>query len=513
MFSLLSSKKRSYLSRMPIFRSAWPGSSRSSISRPFSVLIAAIVTVAATSAESQIAPAPASGPNVATIPGATSPAQVPGLPGAANAVRSPFLQNAPSSTLPNPADPLPSATDPSNSPNGPADQSPTASGATLTNGAPTATNSQIGVARRFLYQFRIGSRFVFDDNILLSPDNKVSDEFFVLNGDVTLGLGDPTGAGNYLRFEYTPDASFYVANSGENAVQHSIVLAGLYQFSKLTVSGRFSIQLLDGTDLTTLTAAGAQSTQANLDVNGRTELNVYNGQLDLNYILSDKTSADLVAQYSISDYTTLISSESLSGSFFLNYIYSPKLTFGAGATAGVTLSQRPNPDEKFYQANLRANYEATGKISFNGTLGLEVRSSDDTSDLEVGPVFDLNAVYLPFDGTALSLSAGRRTTPSAVQGGQNYETTDLSISLRQRFFQRYFASLTTGYQNQNYVSEISGANATREDNYFYVQAAVDMTIHQNVSVGLAVLHRSSDSTAASAGFDDNQVSLNVSYSF
>lgn len=454
----------------------------------------------------QIAPAPGADPRAATIPGATSPAQ---FPGASN----PSFQNSPASLIPNPAEPLPSAADPVNPVAGSPDQSPTASGAALAGGASSATNSQIGVARHFLYQFRVGSRFVFDDNILLSPDEKKSDEFFVLNADVTLGLGDPTGAGNYLRFEYTPDASFYVANSAENAVQHSISLAGLYQFTKLTVSGRFSIQLLDGTDLTSITAAGAQSTQANLDVNGRTKLNVYNGQVDFNYILSEKTSADLVAQYSISDYSTLISSESLSGSFFLNYIFSPKLTFGAGTTDGVTLSERPNPNETFYQFNLRASYEASGKISFAGTFGVEVRTSDASSDLEVGPVFDLNAVYLPFDGTALSITAGRRTTPSAVQGGQNYETTDFSVSLRQRFFQRYFASLTTGFQNQNYVSQVSGANATREDNYFYVQGGLDVTIHENVSVGLALLHRNSDSTARSAGFDDNQVSVSVSYGF
>lgn len=390
---------------------------------------------------------------------------------------------------------------------------PTASGAALTGGASTVTDSQIGVARHFLYRFRIGSRLVFDDNILLSPNNKQSDEFFVLSGDMTLGLGDPTGAGNYLRFEYSPDASFYVTNSEQNAVQHSFSLAGLYQFTKLTVSGRFSIQLLDGTDLTSITAAGAQSTQANLDVNGRTKLNVYNGQVDFNYALSEKTSADFVAQYAINDYSTLISSESLSGAFFLNYAYSPKLTFGAGTTVGLTLSEPPNPDEKFYQLNLRANYEASGKMSFAGTFGLEVRTSDATSDLQVGPVFDLNAVYLPFDGTALSLSAGRRTTPSAVQGGQNYQTTDLSVSIRQRFFQRYFASLTTGYQNQNYVSTVSGASATREDNYFYVQGGLDVVIHEKVNVGLSLLHRSSDSTAQTAGFNDNQVSLSISYSF
>lgn len=414
---------------------------------------------------------------------------------------------APGSYGPPPAGALPDL------PAGTTDQSPTASGAALTGGASTATDSQIGVARHFLYRFRIGSRLVFDDNILLSPTNKQSDEFFVLSGDMTLGLGDPTGAGNYLRFEYSPDASFYVANSEQNAVQHAFSLAGLYQFAKLTISGRFSVQLLDGTDLTSITAAGAQSTQANLDVNGRTKLNVYNGQVDFNYALSEKTSADFVAQYAINDYSTLISSESLSGAFFLNYAYSPKLTFGAGTTVGLTLSQRPNPDEKFYQFNLRANYEASGKLSLAGTFGLEVRTSDASSDLQVGPVFDLNAVYLPFDGTALSLSAGRRTTPSAVQGGQNYQTTDLSVSIRQRFFQRYFASLTTGYQNQNYVSTVSGVNATREDNYFYVQAGLDVVIHEKVNVGVALLHRSSDSTAQTAGFNDNQVSLSVSYSF
>lgn len=395
----------------------------------------------------------------------------------------------------------------------PSEVSPTASGTTLAGLGPAPTNSEIGVARRFLYQFRIGGRAVFDDNIFLSRSLKESDEFFVLSAGVTLGLGDPNGGGNSLRFEYSPDASFYVSHGENDALQHSISLAGLYQFTKLTVSGRFQIQLLDGTGINSTVASGAQATQTNLDVSGRTKLNVYTGQANFNYAFSEKTSADLAAQYAISDYETLLSSQNFSASTFFNYTFSPKLTLGMGATLGETFSQQPNPNQTYYQFSLRTSYEATGKISVGGTFGLEVRTTDASSELQVGPVFSLNAVYLPFDGTSLSLLATRQVSPSAVQGGQTYTSTDLSVSLRQRFFQRFFTTLTVGYQNLSYTSTVTGASANREDNYYFVQPGVNFVVHENINLGIGFLHRQSQSTTTVGGFSDNQAYLSVAYQF
>ena len=128
-------------------------------------------------------------------------------------------------------------------------------------------------------------------------------------------------------------------------------------------------------------------------------------------------------------------------------------------------------------------------------------------------MFDINAIYLPFDGTSVSVAASRSTSPSAVQGGQSYQSTNLSFSFRQRFFQRFYTGLTVGYQNLHYVSEVSGLSATRDDDYFYVQPSLDFVIHENVSIGLTALHRESNSSLRSAGFADNQVSLSLAYSF
>ena len=141
------------------------------------------------------------------------------------------------------------------------EDTPTASGAALTGNAPVSTtNSEIGTARRYTYSVRLSTRVTYDDNIFLSPTEKTADEFFVLSAGVVLGIGDPHAGSNFVRFEYSPDASFYVSNSGNNALQHTLGLSGLYQFSKLTVTGRFGLQILDGTDINTISAAGAQST-------------------------------------------------------------------------------------------------------------------------------------------------------------------------------------------------------------------------------------------------------------
>ena len=66
----------------------------------------------------------------------------------------------------------------------------------------------------------------------------------------------------------------------------------------------------------------------NLDTGQRTRLNLYTAALDANYYVSDKVSYDAALQVSDSDYLTLLSSTTLSGSLFFNYTPTGKTTAG-----------------------------------------------------------------------------------------------------------------------------------------------------------------------------------------
>ena len=426
--------------------------------------------------------------------------------------------------------------------------SPTASGTVLTNGAPGTTpatevpgganfTNNTGAVRRFQYAFRLSTGVTYDDNLFLASDDAPSvskgvasprrgvsrsDTYFYIDPAISLGYGDfLTRATNYIEFDYNADVLLYTRNTNQDTVQHFATLQGAYHFAQVTLTLSQGVQILDSTEVGSGNngsqlgggASVGPSTQVNLDASQRTGLNVFSTRVGANYAFSPKSSVDLEGYFAAYDYASLISSDTLSGDVYFNYTPTGKITFGLGVTAGFTLQDAPAPDEAYQQLNLRLNYAATGKLSFGGTLGLEVRESGGDRRTVVNPVFDLTATYIPFDGTSLSLVANRSVQTSAVLTGADYNSTGFSFSVSQRFFQRVTTHLSLGYTHSDYQNAGSGSVPDRSDNFYFVQPGVEYLIRDNLSAGVSYTHRQNVPSVSGSGFSDNQISAHLSLSF
>ena len=113
--------------------------------------------------------------------------------------------------------------------------------------------------------------------------------------------------------------------------------------------------------------------QANTDVGAPSRVNTYTTTVNATYDLTGKLFLSGQVGYAIYDYETLISSQVASANLFINYVYSPKLVIGLGATGGVNSSDGPASNETFEQMNVRTNYIVSGKISLSLSGGLEFR--------------------------------------------------------------------------------------------------------------------------------------------
>ena len=295
------------------------------------------------------------------------------------------------------------------------------------------------------------------------------DVYTTIEPTIDLGFGQPDG--NFIALTYAPNAFLFVNHSENNALQHIISLTGQYRFPLLTLSLSQDVQILDGTGLNADTGTGTCFTRTNLDVAGRTRVNIYATQLNANYSLTGKTFLTGGLGYSVNDYASLISSSVLSGNFYFNYTYSPKLSIGLGLAGGYNKVGSPSQNQTYEQINARASYELTGKVSASLTAGVEFRQVENSGVQDNGsPVFDGSLFYQPFDGTSISLSFSRRTQNSATLFGQDFHSTSFTLSARQRFLQRIFFGLTVGYENSEYFSTISGLSSTRSDDYYFLQS-------------------------------------------
>jgi hypothetical protein len=379
--------------------------------------------------------------------------------------------------------------------------------------AATATGNAVAdTPRRFHYSLRMQIRGVYDDNINIRPTNKVSDYYFAIEPGISLGLGDVEARQeNFIGFDYSPSILRYFDHSEADSDQHFITIAGQYRASRLTLNLTQNVQILNNATIVENT-----NEVVNRDVASRTSVNIYTTKLGGSYYVAGKTflSSDLGA--TVTDYKSLISSEVYFGDLFINYDYSPKVTFGIGGGGGYNPVDPPSPNQTFEQVRGRMSYNASGKITFNGSVGAEFREFDNSSrDIYISPVFDLGATYQPFDGTNIQLNGSRQTFNSAALGGQDFSSTTLSLSLRQRFLQRFTLGVMLSYENADYFSTVTNQtfDSDRSDNYISVQPTVDVAVTRFWSVGAFYLHRRDDSSIESFSFQENQVGFRTSLKF
>jgi hypothetical protein len=391
---------------------------------------------------------------------------------------------------------------------------PAASSDSTVESAP-ATSIDSGVPRRFHYKLRLLVRSVYDDNINLSNTNRISDLYTTIEPSVMVGFGDTDARiENYIRLDYLPAVFLFADHSENNAVQHVARLSGQYRVNRLTLNLSQMVQIMDGVDVQSQDLNGGLDQQVNLDVAGRTRFNIYTTHFNAAYYVTGKTFLSAGADYSRADYTSLISSEVFSGNFFVNYNYSSKFVIGVGGTVGRSNVDDPNPDQTFEQANVRFSYQATGKIDFAATAGVEFRHFEgDLRDQYTSPVFEMRMNYAPFDGTKMFVAANRRTLNSAVLAAQNFAVTNITVGVQQRLLERFFIGVNGGYENSNYFSTIGSTADTRDDNYFFVQPSIGVKVTRFWNVGAYYLRRQNDSSFDAFSFNDNQVGLRSSMEF
>ncbi len=381
---------------------------------------------------------------------------------------------------------------------------PTPGFPTTVGGYPTlpGTSNTMGEANRFKYSFRLDLSALYDTNIFISNSNRVADYEFTITPGVTMGFGDVfRRAGNFIRLDYAPSFQFFARNSSQNNIGQAFLLDGQYNSGKATWRFAQSIQVLNGAD----TDAGTRVTRQ-----------IYATTIGVSYLVSDKTFIDLAANFAYQHFDNELDTWTLSGSGYFNYIYSPKLTIGIGVVGGYTsVSGNVDPNQTFEQVNLKATYQATGKIQLNATVGVQFMQFSGARSAYVTPVFSLSGVYQPFDGTTATVTAARRVQPSSSLEGQNFITTGVTVAVRQRFLQRVYLTVSGAFENSLYFAIVPQANATRNQNYISGSVGLDYFVREGWTVGAFYLNRQAFGNAASApyNFIDQQVGVRSTISF
>src|SRR5213596_1331585 len=366
--------------------------------------------------------------------------------------------------------------------------------------------------RRFHYELRLTVRGVWDDNIFISHTDRVSDYYFAIEPQITIGVGDIEGRNrSYLRLDYMPSAILFVDHSDEDAFNQLIHLEGGYSWTKLTLRFTEDIALLESANLNSI--YDTTGLWANTDASAPTRVNIFYTSATANYALTPKISLQGEFNSPSYVYPGNISNYTISGGLYLYYNWLPKVSVGIGGTFGYNWVDAPSTDQTFEQVNARLTYEVTAKVGLYASAGVEFRQFDGNRSTYDTPVFEVGLSYNPFSGTFITLAAGRRIYNSGFVANQDFADTYFTARLQQRLFQRLYFGLGAGYENSDYFATDRDVSATRNDDYWFIEPSVDVLITRWLSAGVYYLHREDSSNQQFFDWEDNQVGVRATLRF
>src|SRR5262245_49002964 len=369
-----------------------------------------------------------------------------------------------------------------------------------------------GEPRRFHYALQLTVRGVWDDNIFISHTNRQSDYYFAIEPQITIGVGDIEGRSrSYLRLDYMPSAILFVDHSDQDAFNQLIHLEDGYSTGRLRLSLFEDIALLESANLNSI--IDTTGLWANLDASAPTRVNIFNTRLRAEYDLTGKLYLQGEFDSYIYFYPGNISDYTVSGGLYLYYNWLPKLSVGIGGTFGYNWVDNPTPNQSFEQVNARLNYQATAKLGVYASAGAEFRQFDGNRSTYTTPVFEVGVIHNPFEGTTITLAAGRRIYNSGFQPNEDFADTYVVGRLQQRLFHRLYFGLGSGYENSDYFAASRNVSAPRNDDYWFIEPSLDVLITRWLSAGVYYLHREDSSNISFFSFNDNQAGVRATARF
>jgi hypothetical protein len=346
---------------------------------------------------------------------------------------------------------------------------------------------------QFVIRPHVDYQLIAARGILAAPSNHVDTIIQNISPGVLINLGP------HWSFDYTATIGLYSNTNFGTEVDHSITLTGL------TAYRDWIFEFLQAVTL---------SKSPQIETAGQTDEDNYNTAITGHHENSEYISEDVAVYQNIQEtgggYENMRSWSTLD---WLNY--QPQSHFNIGIGPGLGYDNADfGPDSVYEQAEARANWRATEKLSFQISGGIEETEflgGEGASDL-FSPIYGGTIQYLPFAETQISLFFNRNVSPS-IFVGEYSEDTSIGCSFGQRLLGQIFLNLSGSYNNQQYIASASDIAAARTDKFYALSVRLSHSFLQRGQASIFYQYGSDNSTAAGYSFSSNQYGVEVSYSF
>ena len=364
----------------------------------------------------------------------------------------------------------------------------------------------------FEFSLHLSVRGASDDNIGLTHMNRLDDWFVQIQPALMLGIGEVAKQETFLMVNYLPNIFRYDDHPEFNSDQHIIRVVDGYKTTNLTLRLSQDVAILNN-----IVLAATSGERLSLVPSGRTDLNIYNTDLNANYNMTPRDFIFAELRAVMTEYARpLVSSELYLADVYLNHGFSQSLVLGFGVEGGYNAVDFPTPDQTMVRANAHLNYTPGNEFSFDLIAGEELRDFENIARGTYStPVFALSATYLPCDNTRIVLSATRQIYNSAAPTAQDYIDTNVSGMIRERVCKQLYLTLLGGYDHIEYFNaiELPMPLPTLRSDYFYVQPSADILLTRYWSFGGYYLRRENSGSVSTVDFYSNEAGLRTTIKF
>jgi hypothetical protein len=145
-------------------------------------------------------------------------------------------------------------------------------------------------------------------------------------------------------------------------------------------------------------------------------------------------------------------------------------------------------------------------------IGVQLRQVEEMSS-EPDPMMQIQASYIPRDGTRLGLSVLRSEQNSARFANQNHVRTSFALSASQALPRRLSVNASVGYSAGEYHATAPGVVANRTDSSYFANARLGWSLVEDWQVSLVYQRYANLSNEEDFEFSQNTVGLQVNWSF
>jgi len=256
-----------------------------------------------------------------------------------------------------------------------------------------------------------------------------------------------------------------------------------------------------------------ETSQPNLDTGEQTQEEDFLTRWTASFAFNSKVSMDMLVSEDVHITSDFNDTRETVWIGYVNYKMTDKTVVGIGGGPGY-VNVDIGSDQIYEQLLARIGWHPASKLFFELNGGFQERETlgDGGIGPTFNPVFAGSVTYNMTSTTTISASASRTIVPSYFAGLDNQVTT-VGASFSQRFFQKYFLTLSGSYSNNRFAQTTTGTGNLRTDNYYTFNTSIGRGFGKRGTISINYQFSDQKSTQPGYSYKGSQFGLQLSYRY